>query len=522
MGVLGNTIQDAIRYADLREKREDIVRFAEYVMKDEKGKPWKVGKHHKEWYMLALSMVLPLLEGKTVYVDGEEVKPTLRDGEQITNGVIEGPREHGKTETMLCLVLFVFGVNPSLRIKIVSNNDTNAVKFITQVEKNIRANDELHGVFPNLVPDPNGKWSGTAIDVLKDEEANLGIKDASLEGYGVTATATGGRTDLILFDDIIGPKETIMEPARLPKVKRLFYADWLNIGGQSHLYIGSAWSPDDLIEDLVGNEMWFAWKNPAINDAGESLWPERWPLEALEKRRKEIGDEAFDQQFLLKGLRQQRTWWTQAVVDACKAEDLHMGQSRVPIVARYCGLDPAASLKNTGSFSSIFAIGVMADDRKVILEAHRMRETSEFVAETVVEMHLRHAFANICVENNATQEAMLSLIRVIAEFKYAQDIQLPLEGFFTGSQKWNPEIGLPGLVAQMRAEQWDFPFAGDHTDPLHSCDICDLIEEMLGFPYETKTTDMIMALWLASSAADPSRQLGDVPVAIARRRRRIG
>lgn len=519
---MGDAIQEAIRYADLEDKQEDIVRFAEYVMKDEKGDSWKVGKHHKEWYMLALSVVLPLLNGKTVYVDGVEVKPQYRDGEQLTNGVIEGPREHGKTETIVCLALFILGINPSLRIKVVSNTDTNAIKFITQVEKNIISNNELHEVFPGLVPDPRGSWAGGAMDVLKDEDANLGIKDCSIEGYGATAAATGGRTDLILFDDIVGARETITEPARLPKIKQLFFHDWLNIGGQSHIYIGSAWSPDDLIEDLVSHEMWHVWKEPAINEAGEPLWPERWPLYALEKRRKEIGDEAFDQQFLLKGLRQSRTWWTQAVVDVCKAEDLQVGQSRVPIIAKYCGLDPAASLKNTGSFSCITAIGLMADERRVLLEIIRMREPPEIVAEKVVEMHIRHSFSNICVENNATQEAMLSLIRVIAEFKYAQELELPLEGFFTGSQKWNPEIGLPGLVAEMRAERWDFPFAGDHTDLLHSCEICDLIKEMLGFPYETKTTDMIMSLWLALSAADMSRLISDVPVGIARHVKRMG
>ena len=519
---LDNDLQEAIRYADLREKREDIVRFAEYVMKDEKGESWKVGEHHKEWYRLALSVVLPLLDGHAVYVDGEEITPEYRNDEQLTNGVIEGPREHGKTETVVCLTLFILGINPNLRIKVVSNTDTNAIKFITQVEKNILSNAELHEVFPGLVPDPNGSWAGGAMDVLKDLEADLGIKDSSIEGYGATASATGGRTDLIIFDDIVGARETITEPARLPKIKRLFFQDWLNIGGQSHLYIGSAWSPDDLIEDLVAHEMWCAWRKPAINDAGEPLWPERWSLKKLEKRRNEIGDEAFDQQFLLKGLRQNRTWWTQAIIDSSKATDLYLGETRVPILATYCGVDPAASLKNTGSFSCVAAIGMMADERKVVLEIRRMREPPEIVAEAVIEMHIRHAFANICVENNATQEAMLSLIRVIAEFKYTQNLELPLEGFFTGSQKWNPEIGLPGLVAEMRAEQWDFPFAGDHDDPLHSCEICDLIGEMLGFPYDTKTTDMIMALWLARSAADASRLIGDVPVGIARHRKRMG
>jgi len=81
-----------------------------------------------------------------------------------------------------------------------------------------------------------------------------------------------------------------------------------------------------------------------------------------------------------------------------------------------------------------------------------------------------------------------------------EDIKVPIKGYFTGSQKWNPEIGLQRLISEMTAGTWDFPYQGDHDDPLHVCRMCDLKKEMLDFPYESETTDMIMSLWLADVA----------------------
>ena len=52
------------------------------------------------------------------------------------------------------------------------------------------------------------------------------------------------------------------------------------------------WHPDDLVGRLLADEgdKWTAIRMPAINERGEALWPERWPLSLLNERRARVGE----------------------------------------------------------------------------------------------------------------------------------------------------------------------------------------------------------------------------------------
>jgi len=423
---------------------------------------------------------------------------------------------------MVALILYLLGRFPNMCIKYVSENDTLAGNVVSQVKRNIEKNEKLREVFPGLKPARSETWTGHTLIIERTGSADLGIKDASLEASGVTSSSTGGRADLIIFDDIIGSRATITEPGRHVKVRTLFYSDWLNIGGVRHIVIGTPWTPTDLHVELLTKAGWIHWKKPAIVD-GEPLWPEEWSLEALEMKRIEVGDISFDQQFMLKGLRQKQTWWTPQMIESCKRYDLMLGQTDKPIVKRYLGLDPAASLRIGGSFSCATAAGVDEDNHKTILDVRRERLRPVDVAKLVIEMDKRHHFDLILVENNSTQEAFLDLIRLLAENDPAiHDLDQRIRGYFTGSQKWNPEIGLPRLITEMVNNEWSLPFAGDHSDPLHTCPICSLTKEMLGFPDDTETTDMIMSLWLTDIAIAGLTIIGDIPTAVSRKSYQTG
>lgn len=482
----------AIAFTELEEVRRNPLKFAEYIMRDERGVPWKLGQHHKEWYRLVCGLCSDLLYGK---IDNDFI---LQD--RFPNLLLMGPREHGKTQTLVCFVLFLFGHCPDIRIKYVTESDKLATDIVGQVKKNIEKNERLREVFPDLRPRTNGAWTGHKLEI-DVPGGGLGNKDASLEAYGITSSATGGRADVIIFDDIIGSRAAAAEPTTLEKVERIFRTDWLNIGSSHNIVVGTPWTPTDLHQQLLDDTAWVHWKKPAesvINGIRTSLWPERWPLEALDAKLATIKEVAYNQQYLLKGLQDRQDWWTKEIIECALDRTIKLGEVPFEIKDTYCGLDPAASLKKSGSFSCITAIAVGHEGQKAILEIDRFRARPRTVAEKIIAMNEKYGFRKILVENNATQSAFIDLIAVLAE-KYATT-KVTLRGNFTGSQKWNPEIGLPGLVAEMSKGIWHFPYKGDHSDPLYKCPICNLIEEMLGYPYETDTTDMIMSLWLADTA----------------------
>lgn len=511
-------IQEAIKFAELEEIRYDIVRFAEYVMRDENGEHWKLGEHHKEWYLLLLRSLVEMIDMSSITVDGI---PVISDDAVYSKNIeIMAPREHGKTSTIVCLIVFILGHNPNLRIKYVTGSDNLATDVVGQVKKNIENNKRLMEVFPNLKSRQGGTWTGHELEIERTGLADLGIKDATLQAFGITASATGGRADIIIFDDMIGSREAIQEPGRLEKIEKLFWTDWMNIGGNCHVVIGTPWTPTDIHMQLLNDPTWLSWRKPAIID-GQPLWPERWPIEKLAERKAKIKEVAFDLQFMLTGLRQKMTWWTQDMIDRCKRPDLMMGQMPSPSKKKVCGFDPAASLSVGGSFSCAIAVSLDENGEKTILEIQRHRMRPKDIAAVVVEMDKRHNFDMLLVENNATQSAFVDLIELISREEETKLHEKMVEQF-TGSKKWNPELGLQRVIMDMSNGRWNFPFYGDHTDPLHSCEICSLIDEMLHFPYENDTTDLIMALWLADCAVERVELFGDIPVVTSSRSWRTG
>lgn len=526
-------IQFAIQHARMEEIRNDVVLFAHHVMRDENGRPWEVPEFHKEIY----GKLIDLAEHAVRLKQGSRAVDV--DRSQRRNMIILAPREHGKTSLVTCLLLYLLGRYPSLRIKYVSMSDNHSKAVLGQIKKNIEKNKYLHEVFPNLREAPNGRWSATEIDIDRVttdgewDEADLGIKDASLAALGITSSGTGGRADFIIFDDMIGSRSAVMEPGRMEAIKTIFHQDWMNIGRYCNIVIGTPWTPDDIHAELSQHDGWHLWKKPAIDKDGNPLWPQRWPIEDLMKKKAD-SEANFALMYMLEGIKAKVEWWSAATVEKCKDRTLRLGELDFEPKGIVIGLDPATGQKRGSSYSCITCVAYDEFKHKTILDVKRVRAQPKVVAEMVIDMYLNVNSGGIrpetvLVENNATQQAFIDLIDVIAQNKY-QDLRIPLKGHFSGGQKWNPEIGLPRLVASMDNGMWTFPWKSDghvtnsqgKLDPLHECELCSLCKEMLGYPYDTETTDMIMSLWLADTAIEQKNLIGDLPIAGSSTRVAVG
>jgi predicted phage terminase large subunit-like protein len=102
---------------------------------------------------------------------------------------------------------------------------------------------------------------------------------------------TGHGIDVLICDD---PVKSRLEAESSTYRERL--VDWwrdvaatrIEPGGSAFVFM-TRWHPDDLSGHLIG-EGFDSILLPAIDDDGRPLWPERWPLEALEERRSEVGE----------------------------------------------------------------------------------------------------------------------------------------------------------------------------------------------------------------------------------------
>lgn len=117
---------------------------------------------------------------------------------------------------------------------------------------------------------------------------------------GVGGQLTGQGADLLVVDDPIKNRQDAESLIIKDGLEAWFTstASTRLEPGASIIVNATRWSPDDLIGRLIENDdplnpLWEIVNMPAINDNNESLWPERWSVEALKGREKEIGEYDF-------------------------------------------------------------------------------------------------------------------------------------------------------------------------------------------------------------------------------------
>jgi hypothetical protein len=133
-----------------------------------------------------------------------------------------------------------------------------------------------------------------------------------------------------------------------------------------------------------------------------------------------------------------------------------------------------------------------------VLDVRRGMWTSPDTARQLVETYDEYHQDEIRVENNYYQQALLDWLETM------DGVYLPLKGHYTGSQKMDPDMGIPLLAAEFERGQWWVPRLNEHL-PDCSCGTCIWIREMISFyPGTTEGTDALMASWMSQRAAKQS------------------
>ena len=168
---------------------------------------------------------------------------------------ILAPWGHGKSLQMsIATPLYELGMNPNLRIKIVTNTPEFAQARLQACQEYILRNSEYHRMFPHIRSSKPGDWNKHKLVVMRDSYS----PDGSIEAYGILQTATGGRADLLIFDDVVDLNNAILSPAMRPKVIEAFHNVWLPRLEPTGfaIYIATRWHLEDVTGVLLQNPQW--------------------------------------------------------------------------------------------------------------------------------------------------------------------------------------------------------------------------------------------------------------------------
>ncbi|MBA7608079.1 hypothetical protein ES703_15254 [subsurface metagenome] len=473
-------LKEYIRERQKRRARGLIGAFCSYIF------GWKQQKFHNKWHEFA---------------------------DKHPRALIFAPQEHGKSSQMsLARPIFKLGKDPNRLMKVISCNDDKAVDILGAITKNIESNPRLHEVFPDLQPAARGSWTKHQITVKRD----ISAIDASIEALGILSTGSGDRATNIIFDDPVDFRNSILQPSLRKMVKRSYTATWLGllVKGGRVVYICNAWHHDDLTHDLK-NKAQFHYKilNHAISDDFScieewegskkpkrprqiSLWKAEWSKKRLIKEGfEERGSLDFNRAFRHLAMESKMFPFTQGLIASTikMDEDSQLSDlEAAPDWPRFTGMDLGAAKKKR-SQTAIFTLALEPEGlTRWPVDIRAGHWSGPDSARELLKVYKKEQPFAIFVENNAYQSTLAEWIEELEGGS-----ELPIYGFYTGGQKFDLELGLPGMALQMEKKMWRIPDLGH--GPSCRCEVCQFRDELANYPIGT--SDLLMASWLAERAA---------------------
>lgn len=467
----------------------NVNRFIEYVFVDPETKDYlQQQPFHEEWQTLISTN---------------------------TRVLIAAPRGHGKSVQLIGRVIWELGRNPELRIKIIGSSDDKSKEILGLIREVLEREERVHEIFPELVVDSSRGDTKTAFFVHR----RIAQRDPSVEASGVLATGAGGRADLLVCDDVVDLKNSVINPAQREQVIKAIKETWFPLVAATGriVWICTPYHVADATHDLKNSgELWKVWWTPAItiqmhfDDEGNPiidentgqqkvteviLWPTKWSKERLKEREQEIGTRSFTRQYLLNAMSdEERTFPESSLERSFDRSIAAIGEDIEDHWATFGGVDLASAMGRKNAWTVIWTIARSPYTQKLYLkEMYRRRMPFSATLAAILEQHEKHHWTCCFVENNGYQQAVVSSLE-------ESNKMIPVYPFVTGANKADEKVGLPGLNVAFEKGHFAipaalFPLSGDDMTPL-----AIVMNELRTHP-GGEFSDTIMALWFAWAAS---------------------
>lgn len=269
------------------------------------------------------------------------------------------PPRHGKSElASRRFPAWYLGANPTKQIIASSYNSELAGDFGRDV-RNIVGSKEYQALFGVRLAEDSQAANRWHTD-----------KGGSYVAAGVGTAITGRGAHILLIDDPIKDREEADSSHTRNRVW-----DWYTSTAYTRLMPGGAvvliqtrWHEDDLAGRLLtaqnrtGGDKWDVLELKAINDEGEALWPEWYPVEELDRIRHVVGPRdwsaLYQQSPVPDGRSEFRRDWLCWYHDALTGAGMNV----------YLIADPAGEKKKTSDRTAMWVVGLNADGNYYLLD----------------------------------------------------------------------------------------------------------------------------------------------------------
>ena len=292
-------------------------------------------------------------------------------------------RGHGKTVFLTAYALWLVYKGHPVDILFLSHSEEQVkTNIMNKIDEIVNKNDYL----AHLRPSNKQLW-GAQLKTFPNGSAIRG------ESFG--SSIRGLHPDYIFEDDPLKDKG-----AMTPEEQLNYHMTVISGMCKRDTILGAIGTPldnGDLLEQLENNKAYCFRSYPALNDAGEALFPTLYDKELLKAKEEEVGSFAFSREFLLKRIDPKSQvfkdkWRT--INDKLEFPEQY---SCVRVI-----LDPAASEKESACDSALTAVGVDYKNHKWELQTELIHsDDPATVIKTVLKMIRKYKdicpnFAFVC------------------------------------------------------------------------------------------------------------------------------
>lgn len=436
------------RQLQIRRARVSPAAFAALALRDEQtGQPVRLARHHREMYGLWSS---------------------------CKRSVTYAPSETGKSASLACWIAWRLGCDPSLRIGILSGTTAQAERQLRHVGI-VLGSPGFAEVFP-----------GVHITRQTATELELSTKPATTKDANLVAAAfdlsslQGTRLDIAACDDIVS-----RESVRTPIARDRAYSDFVAVtssriapSGEIHV-VNTAEHTDDVPHRLSKLPGWTTRSFPALDDAGNPTWPERWPIERIEARRLELGPVGFQRAMMCCPIDEASIVFSQDMLDVFtrNGQQAHFS----PLGGRtVIGVDPAWTTTATSDESGIVVVTIDDSGFRHVVHIEALRVRHDALVSRVV--HLAQANrAVVYVESNGAGGIIADMI----------GRRVPVKKLVTTATSKTARV--EALAAELAAGRWALRQVTGIVNEQQK----KLLADLATFSFESHCGDRLSAMLLA-------------------------